>query len=71
MKGVCDLGGCSSCTGDGPPIEADEKFAATKKRLVDMLTCQLEVYGKEEHALRVLMEEEVKEKMHSRQARGD
>ena len=35
-----------------------------------MLTKQLGVYQQEEHALRVLLEEEVMEKMHSQQKRG-
>ena len=60
----------NSITGNAPLIEEDEKFAVTQKELVDLLTRQLEVYDKEEHALRVLMEEEVKEKMHSRQTKG-
>lgn len=57
-------------TGDAPPIEADEKFSGNHESLVGMLTQQLGVYEREEHALRVLMEEEVKEKLHSHQAKG-
>lgn len=57
-------------SGDAPPIEADEKFQETHEALVEMLTQQSEVYKREEHALRVLMEEEVMEKMHSHQKEG-
>lgn len=53
--------------GDAPPIEADEKFQRTQEALVEMLTQQSEVYRREEHALQVLLEEEVLEKMHSHQ----
>ncbi len=56
--------------GNAPPIEADEKFASTHEALVELLTQQVGVYEREEHALRVLMEEEVLEKMQSHQERG-
>ena len=58
---------CPLNLGNAPPIEADEKFQETHEALVEMLTRQSEVYEREEHALRVLMEEEVMEKMHSHQ----
>ena len=48
---------------DGPPIEADEKFANTQASLLEMLSQQVGVYEKEDHALRVIMEQEVKDKM--------
>lgn len=57
--------------GDAPPIEADERFQRTHEDLVDMLTKQFEVYEREDHALRVLMEEEVLEKLQSHQNKGD
>ena len=57
--------------GDAPPIEADEKFQRTHEDLVDMLTKQCEVYEQEDHALRVLMEEEVLEKLQSHQNKGE
>ena len=62
---------CDPLPGDAPPIEADEKFSTNYESLVEMLTRQLSVYEREEHALRVLMEEEVKEKMHSHQTKGN
>ena len=52
-------------SGDAPPIEADERFDKTHDSLVQLLTSQSAVYDGEEHALRVLMEEEVAEKMAS------
>ena len=51
--------------GDAPPIEADERFSETWDRLSQLLTQQAVVYEEEEHALRVLMEEEVMEAMAS------
>lgn len=44
-------------------MEADEKFKDTLDMLLALLRQQAKVYKKEEHALRVLLEEEVKEKM--------
>ncbi len=49
--------------GDAPPIEADERFVEAHDSLVHLLTNQKAVYDEEDHALRVLMEEEVAEKM--------
>lgn len=57
--------------GDAPPIEADERFQQTHGELVEMLTKQAGVYQQEEHALRVLLEEEVMEKMHSQRKREE
>ena len=51
--------------GDAPPIEADERFSETWDCLSQLLTQQAVVYEEEEHALRVLMEEEVMEAMAS------
>lgn len=59
-----------SLSGDPPPVHADHRFAATYSDLVDMLTGQLEVCDKEEHTLRVLMEQEIKEKIHDRRTKG-
>ena len=56
--------------GNAPPIEADEKFQSTHEALVELLTQQVGVYEREEHALRVLMEEEVLEKMQTHQKEG-
>ena len=52
-----------SLLGDAPPIEADLKFESTQAALEEMLTRQMGVYEKEEHALRVHMKEEVRDKM--------
>ena len=49
--------------GDAPPIEEDERFAATCSSFNTLLTSRASVYESEEHALRVLMKEEVMEKM--------
>lgn len=49
--------------GDTPPVEEDERFAATYSSLHSILEGQASVYESEEHALRVLMKEEVMEKM--------
>ena len=60
---------CSYCvvlnvpSGDAPPIEADEFFSVTYRAAVELLSQQNVVYEQEEHALRVLMEEELNEKM--------
>ena len=62
---------CDPLPGDAPPIEEDEKFNTNHVSLVEMLTQQLSVYEREEHALRVLMEEEVKENMYSHQTKGN
>ena len=52
-----------SYAGDAPPIEADELFTETHQSAVELLNQQSVVYEQEEHALRVLMEEELHEKM--------
>lgn len=57
-------------TGDAPPIEADELFSETHQTLVELLSQQAVVYNQEEHALRVLMEEEVQEKMTEEREKG-
>jgi len=41
----------------------DLKFESTRASLMEMLTRQVGVYEKEEHALRVHMKEEVRDKM--------
>ena len=51
--------------GDAPPVEADECFSETWDHLSQLVTQQAVVYEEEEHALRVLMEEEVMEAMAS------
>ncbi len=51
------------CVGDGPPIEADEKFENTRGTLLELLNRRAGVYQKEDHALRVIIEQEVKDKM--------
>ena len=56
--------------GDAPPIEADELFLATHQSAVELLSQQSVVYDQEEHALRVLMEEELNEKMAREERRG-
>lgn len=56
--------------GDAPPIEADERFTSGHTSLLQLLTNQARVYEGEEHALRVLMEEEVAEKMATSVARA-
>ena len=58
-----------SLSGDAPPIEADELFSATHQSAMELLSQQSVVYEQEEHALRVLMEEELNEKMAREKAR--
>ena len=60
---ICVILYCNSLSGDAPPIEADEHFSETHQSAVDLLSQQSVVYEQEEHALRVLMEEELNEKM--------
>ena len=55
-------------SGDAPPIEADEQFSETYQSLIELLSQQAVVYEQEDHALRVLMAEEVQEKMTREQA---
>ena len=52
-------------------MEADEKFKDTLDMLLALLRQQAKVYKKEEHALRVLLEEEVKEKMRTAAEDGE
>ena len=65
----CHLCIVISLSGDAPPIEADELFSATHQSAVELLGQQSVVYEQEEHALRVLMEEELNEKMAREKAR--
>ena len=60
---ICVILYRNSLSGDAPPIEADECFSETHQSAVDLLSQQSVVYEQEEHALRVLMEEELNEKM--------
>ncbi|KAL5505676.1 hypothetical protein EMCRGX_G007142 [Ephydatia muelleri] len=49
--------------GNAPPVEEDERFDVVCTSLHSLLASQGSVYQREEHALRVLMKEEVMEKM--------
>ena len=50
-------------TGNAPPVEEDERFSVVCSSLGTLLASQGSVYEREEHTMRVLMKEEVMEKM--------
>ncbi len=52
-------------TGEVLPQDTDELYTRRYETLTNLLSGQLSEYQEEEHTLRVLMKEEVKEKMSS------
>ncbi len=66
MVTQCALLTCVSAhTGEVLPPDTDELYTRRYETLTDLLSGQLSEYQEEEHTLRVLMKEEVKEKMSS------
>ena len=61
MKGFYSL--WHAVTGEAPLIEEDEFFSSKTDRLCEVLKQRITLYEEEEHALRVMVREEVEERM--------
>ena len=59
------------CPGDAPLVAADDQFSSSLSCLLSLLEVQARLYQEEEHALRVLMAEEVAERMAAREGQAD
>ena len=52
---------CNS--GESPLVREDEAFSSTTSELSELLSQRVSLYEEEEHALRVMVREEVEERM--------